>query len=49
MDGKTILDILTGILLVALAYMVVRDDRAQKAITAIGDLFSGSIKALYGG
>lgn len=49
MSAHGLVDIMAAILMVALVYMIVRDDRAQRVIRAVGDLFSGSIKAVIGG
>jgi hypothetical protein len=48
MKNSEIVGILAAILSIAVVYMIVRDDKAQRVIKAIGDLFSGSIKALIG-
>lgn len=48
MDRNDLVGILAAILSIAVVYMIVRDDKAQRVIKAIGDLFSGSIKALIG-
>lgn len=49
MSYRAFVDILAAILMVALVTMIVRDDKAQRVIRAVGDLFSGSIKAIIGG
>lgn len=49
MNYNEFVGILAAILSVAVVYMIVRDDKAQRVIKAIGDLFSGSIKAIIGG
>lgn len=48
MNTDEFVGILAAILSIAVVYMIVRDDKAQRVIRAIGDLFSGSIKALIG-
>lgn len=48
MQRKDIVGIMAAILSIAVVYMIVRDDKAQRVIKAIGDLFSGSIKAIIG-
>lgn len=48
MQRQDIVGIMAAILGIAVVYMIVRDDKAQRVIKAIGDLFSGSIKAIIG-
>jgi hypothetical protein len=49
MDTRAIVDIMASILIVAVVYMIVRDDKAQRVIKSVGDLFSGAIKAVVNG
>lgn len=49
MRTDTLVEVLAAILIVAVVYMIVRDDKAQRVIRAIGDLFSGSVRSVIGG
>lgn len=49
MNRNTFVGLLAAILSVAVVYMIVRDDKAQRVIRSIGDLFSGSVRAVIGG